>query len=152
MALPFCIFDLEKGRRYYLLMKMGHSHHEPAVQLDILAFLPGSFASCPNCELWLKHTGVRAEVNQEHRADFPPELLEESDRLAEWIGQVAQRYGRTIRIRVMDPQSVQGLWKSLRHGIHRYPAFIINGRLTYIGWDRDQLEALLEQAIRQVTS
>jgi hypothetical protein len=56
---------------------------------------------------------------------------------------LGSRYGPRLSIKVIDPQSLPGFLKSLRHWVRRYPTFIINGREKYTGWDRDALEALL---------
>ena len=52
-----------------------------------------------------------------------------------------------MRIRVIDPQSGLGFYKCLRHWVRRYPAFIVGGRKRYVGWDREELEAVLQEAI-----
>jgi hypothetical protein len=74
---------------------------------------------------------------------YPPEFLEESHRLLVWLEELGSRYGPRLSIKVIDPQSLPGFLKSLRHWVRRYPTFIINGREKYTGWDRDALEALL---------
>lgn len=127
-------------------MRMNNYAQRPAVRLDILALIPVTFAHCPHCELILAQSGLRAAVDDTYPSDYPAELWEESARLREWISTLAQRYGSSIRIRVIDPQSWLGIWKSLRHRIRRYPAFIINDQWTYAGWDRDTLEQMLWQA------
>jgi hypothetical protein len=37
--------------------------------------------------------------------------------------------------------------KSLRHRVRQYPAFIVNGKARYTGWDKAALEALLQAAL-----
>ena len=59
----------------------------------------------------------------------------------------ARRYGEAIEIRVIDPQSALGLWKSLRHWVRKYPTFIVNGREKYTGWDKDALEEILRRTL-----
>lgn len=75
--------------------------------------------------------------------EYPEDLKEEYSRLCEWVVDLAHRYGSRIRIRVIDPQSLPGLWKSLRHGVRRYPTFIVEGQDKYTGWDKVTLETLL---------
>lgn len=50
-------------------------------------------------------------------------------------------------IRVIDPQSGLGFYKCLRHGVRRYPTFIIGGRKRYVGWNREELEVVLQEAM-----
>ena len=62
--------------------------------------------------------------------------------------ELCSRYGDRLLIRVIDPQSGLGLYKCLRYWVRRYPAFIIEGRKQYVGWDREELEAVLQEAMR----
>jgi len=41
---------------------------------------------------------------------------------------------------------LQGLWKSIRYGVRRYPTFIINGREKVTGWDIAHIESALKVA------
>jgi hypothetical protein len=78
--------------------------------------------------------------------EYPPELLEDHVRLSDWVVELSQRYGPGIQIRVIDPQSGLGLLKSLRHRVRKYPTFIVNGKAKYTGWDKAELEGLLQEA------
>jgi hypothetical protein len=82
-------------------------------------------------------------VHQEIQAAYPPEMLDEAGRLATWLQDLSARYGEQLRIHIIDPQSPEGLFKSLRHWVRRYPTFIIDRRTKYTGWDRAALERLL---------
>ncbi len=76
--------------------------------------------------------------------EYPADMLDDHIRLSEWVVELAQRYGRDIEIRVIDPQSGLGLWKSLRHWVRRYPTFIVNGREKHTGWDKEALDMILQ--------
>ena len=78
--------------------------------------------------------------------EYPPDLLQDHVRLSDWVMELSQRYGSGIQIRMIDPQSGLGLFKSLRHRVRKYPAFIVNGKTKYTGWDRAALEDLLQEA------
>jgi len=57
--------------------------------------------------------------------EYPPEWQAEFHRLSDLILDLASRYGDRILIRVWDPRSLQGMWKSIRHGVRRYPTFVV---------------------------
>jgi hypothetical protein len=95
-----------------------------------------------HCEFVFDQAGLGKKVHNRAR-QYPPEFLEESHRLAAWLEELGTQYGPRLSIRVIDPQSPLGLFKSLRHWVRRYPAFIVNGREKYTGWDREALESLL---------
>ncbi len=48
-------------------------------------------------------------------------------------------------ITVIDVQSPMGILKSLWHRAWKYPAFIVEGKDTYVGWDTERLEALIDR-------
>lgn len=91
-------------------------------------------------------SGIGEKVNQEIMREYPADLLADHLRLSDWVVELVAQYGPDIRIRVIDPQSGLGLWKSLRHWVRRYPTFIINGRHKHSGWDKESLNAALVAA------
>jgi hypothetical protein len=40
------------------------------------------------------------------------------------------------------------MYKSLRHRIRKYPAFIVEGKEMYSGWDKNQMEDLLDKHVK----
>jgi len=88
--------------------------------------------------------------------EYPTEFLADFERLMAWINELSLRFGPSLQVRVVDPQSPEGLWKCLRYGVRRYPAFIVNGRKRLTGWDKAALDSILEgemstgRAARQV--
>jgi hypothetical protein len=36
---------------------------------------------------------------------------------------------------VIDAASIEGFWKSIRHGLRRYPAIVIHGKAHFTGTD-----------------
>lgn len=73
--------------------------------------------------------------------EYPPEWQEDWRRLSEWVYDLAERYGDRIVIKVIDPQSPEGLYKSLRYRVRRYPTWVIGGKTRVVGWDREALDA-----------
>jgi hypothetical protein len=117
------------------------------IRLEILALVPTSYDQCASCETMYDQAGIGAQVHREMLSEFPSELLKDHARLSSWVEDLAQRYGPSIQISVIDPQSGVGLYKCLRHRVRRYPAFIINGKTKHTGWDRDALDLLLQAAL-----
>lgn len=122
------------------------------VLLEVLARVPTDFFPCSHCERMLDVAGIGASVHQEVRTSYPPEMLEQAERLAEWLQDLSTRYGERLRIRVVDAQSLEGFFRSVRHWVREYPGFIINRRATYVGWDRNGLDRLLERETGQRAS
>jgi len=78
--------------------------------------------------------------------DLPPAWQEEAQRVSVTLSALAQRYGERIAIRLWDPRSIRGMWKSIRHGVRRYPTFIVDGRRRIPGGDMAALEGALRSA------
>jgi len=49
---------------------------------------------------------------------------------------------------VIEAQSPLGLWKQIRHRVFKYPAFIVDGKKTYVGFDCEELGALIDERIK----
>jgi hypothetical protein len=113
--------------------------------LEVLAHAPTDLFHCLHCERLFDAADIGARVHQEIRDSYPPEMLEEAEHLAAWLQDLSVRYADRLRVRLVDPQSVEGFLKSLRYGVRRYPAFIVNGQAGYVGWERDALDRVLEE-------
>lgn len=116
--------------------------------VEIITYAPTQYFHCQHCELvWNK---AEMDSAQKFHADvqetsIPPELMQEYRALSDWIIKMAQHYGQRIRFRVVDAASLEGVWKSLRYGVHRYPAFVIAGKEKLTGNSLTQVEARIHQ-------
>jgi hypothetical protein len=91
----------------------------------------------------LSEAGVGEPPAERALDEYPQEWQEDYQRLSEWVYDLAGRYGNRILIKVIDPQSAEGLLKSLRYHVRRYPTWIVDGKARVVGWDRQALEAAL---------
>ena len=79
--------------------------------------------------------------------EYPDDWKYAVDYLSEWIREIYSLYRHRIRIQVIDAQSPLGIWKQIRYRVFRFPAFIVDKKRTYIGWDYHELEALIDERI-----
>jgi hypothetical protein len=75
--------------------------------------------------------------------EYPPDLKEEYLKLSDWIRELTRIYKDRLLIKLIDAQSILGIYKSFRHWVRKYPTFIVEGQETYAGWDKKGLERLL---------
>ena len=75
--------------------------------------------------------------------EYPLDSKEEYLELCDWIRELTRLYKDSLLIKLIDAQSILGFYKSLRHWVRKYPAFIVEGKETYTGWDRERLQSLL---------
>ena len=92
--------------------------------------------------------GLKEKKDDRDLNDYPEDLKEEYLFLSNWIRELAQKYREKILIKIIDVQSLQGVYKSLRHRVYQYPTFIINKKGKYTGKDKAWLDALLQEYLR----
>jgi hypothetical protein len=120
------------------------------VQVEVISPLPEGWGMCLTCETMMARAGMDKAPYERGLEEYPPEWQEDFRRLSALILDLAARYGENILIRIWDPRSLQGMFKSIRYGARRYPAFIIDGRKKITGWDAAAIEeALLMSGIIQ---
>ena len=114
------------------------------VRLEVIAHTFEGLGICTACELVLAEAGVGQHPAERALDEYPEEWQDEFRRLTDWVYDLAGRYGDGIFIKVIDPQSPEGLFKSLRYRVRHYPTWIVNGKKRVVGWDRQALEAALD--------
>jgi len=114
------------------------------VSVQVIAPVLTNFFHCMHCEQVFDQAGIGRQVHQEELDQYPEDIKEEASRLASLLLDLSQRYGNQIHIQVIDPQSPEGLFKSMRYWVRKYPTFIVNGHEKVVGWDQAALDALLK--------
>jgi hypothetical protein len=132
---------------YYELLKLGEKIMKP-IRLEIVMKVITLFDTCRRCQVIFGQAGLDKKIHQKEMEEYPPDLKEEYMRLSDWIRELSRLYKHRLRIKLIDVQSPLGIYKSLRHRIRTYPGFIVEGKETYIGWDKSQLENLLDKYIQ----
>lgn len=115
------------------------------VRLEVIAPTFQGLGICSACELVLAEANVGEHPPQRALDEYPQDWQDDVHRLTNWVYDLADSYGDGILIKVIDPQSPKGLLKSLRYRVRRYPTWIVNSRIRVVGWDRQALDAALQQ-------
>jgi len=118
------------------------------VILEIVTRVLTTFDHCRHCEFFFDEAGLGEVHHQREINEYPPDLKEEYLRLSNWIRELSRRYQDRLLVKVVDVQSVLGIYKSIRYRIRNYPTFIVAGKELYTGWDKEALEALLEKHLQ----
>jgi hypothetical protein len=116
--------------------------------IEVLAPVPTFYTHCDHCEIWFGEAGINQTVRGEQVADYPNELLADYARLCDWMRELVTQYAGRVQVRIVDPQSLVGVAKALRHRIHRYPSFLVGGRRAYVGWEKEKLAAVVASHLR----
>ncbi len=117
-----------------------------AVMVEIIAYAPTAFYHCQHCEVTFQEAGFGQRIREEQLAHaLPEDLLQDYQALSDWVRAVTDYYCGRVVVKVIDAASVEGFWKSLRHGVRRYPAVIVQGREKCIGTDWATVRAMVER-------
>ena len=82
--------------------------------------------------------GLGDKVHTQEINEYPDDLKEDYLYLSNWVRALARHYGHNVVIRVIDPQSLVGMWAHLRYRIHKYPTMILNHREKFAGWESEE--------------
>jgi len=116
------------------------------ILIEVIALLPEGWGICTSCEMLMAKANLNKAPHERALDEYPPEWQEDFRRLSALILDLAARYGDSILIRLWDPRSLQGLFKSIRYDVRRYPTFVVAGR-KMSGWDTASLEQTLAKAL-----
>lgn len=119
------------------------------VSVQVIAPVLTNFFHCMHCEQLFNQAGIGRQVHQEELDQYPEDIKQESARLTDWLFDLAQRYEGQIHIQVIDPQSPEGLFKSVRYWVRKYPTFIVDGRQKVTGWNRAALDEVLQSRLAE---
>ncbi len=118
------------------------------ILLEIVSKVLTTFDHCRHCEIFFDQAGLNKKFHQNEMDEYPSDLKEEYVKLSDWIRELRRLYKHRLLIKFIDIQSPLGIYKALRHRIRTYPTFIIEGKETYAGWDKNHLEDLLDRYIK----
>ena len=120
----------------------------PRAHIEILAYAPTEFYHCQHCEIVWGHIGLGERLHREQRASaLPADLQAEYAAISDWVQRAFDRYGERLTVRVVDAASIEGLIKSIRHRVRRFPAFVVDGRERIVGFDAARLDGALEHRL-----
>ena len=101
----------------------------PSLRVEIVSYAPTAYSQCTHCEVVEGAAGVSGSLREEQvTSSLPADLAADYQQVSEWARRVLAAYHERISIRVIDAASVEGFWKTLRHGIRRYPAVFVDGK------------------------
>ena len=118
------------------------------ISLEIVTPVMTTFDHCRHCEVLFDEAGLDQKFHQKEMNEYPLDLKEEHLKLSDWIRELTRLYKHRLLIKPIDAQSLLGIYKAFRHRIRKYPAFIVEGKEIYTGWDKNRLESLLDKYIK----
>ena len=118
------------------------------LRVEVLAYAPTAFYHCQHCEVTFDQVGFGRRIHEEQlAAALPEDLLHDYQALSDWVRALTEHYCGRVVVKVIDAASVEGFWKSLRYGVRRYPAVIVEGRDTCAGTDVAAVRRLIDRYV-----
>jgi Protein of unknown function (DUF1525) len=123
----------------------------PPLTIDVIAYAPVAFFHCQHCELIWQHTDVTAKARREQlESSLPSDLQEQYQRLSDWVHRMVEVHGEQLHFRIVDAASVEGWLKSVRYGVRRYPAVVVDGKEKSTGADLEGATVLIERRLAAI--
>jgi hypothetical protein len=104
--------------------------------------------NCRACGFMFGYLGLNNKYRKASANEYPDDWKQAVVYLSQWIQEISSLYRHRILIRVIDAQSPLGFWKQIRYRLFRFPAFIVDKKSTYIGWDSQELETIIDEQIK----
>jgi hypothetical protein len=123
---------------------------EQPLLVEIVAYAPTAFYHCTHCEIIWQETGFSKGVHEEQIASaLPPDLMQDYRAMSDWVQQLFKVYCDRVAVKVIDAASIEGFWKTLRHGLRRYPAVLV-GSAKFSGANFAAAEAEIARRLEPV--
>lgn len=119
------------------------------LQIEVVAHVLGSMNHCAHCQVFIDGVGVGEQIHRSDLEAYPEDWMQEWQRLSDLILSLAERYAGRLQIKITDAQSPQALWMALRHGVRRYPTFLIAGE-KYHGYEQRMLEDIINKHLSEL--
>jgi hypothetical protein len=119
------------------------------VRVQVITYAPTAFYHCQHCELTFQQMGLGDRVRREEaRESLPEDLRQEYQLVSSWVHDLVHRFGRRLRMQLVDAASIEGFVKSLVHRARRYPAVVVQrGQAKYVGTDLDEAKGVIERYV-----
>jgi hypothetical protein len=76
--------------------------------------------------------GVDNRIHDEQTlSSLPEDLAQEYQNISDWVREVFRLHCDQVLVKVVDAASIEGFFKTLRYGLHRYPAVVIDGEARF---------------------
>lgn len=109
---------------------------EQPLLVEVIAYAPTAFYHCTHCEVAFREIGVTNGFHQEQvDSSLPPDLAQDYQRLSDWVRALLQEHCDRVVVRVVDAASFEGVVRSLRYRVRRFPAIVVDRRSRFQSGD-----------------
>ncbi len=121
--------------------------------VEIIAYAPTAYYHCTHCEVAWREIGVSNHLHEEQvNSSLPVELARDYQAVSDWVRELFRRYCDGVVVKVIDAASFEGVVKSLRYGVRRFPAVIVAREARYSGDTTQVLQSAATEVDRRLES
>jgi hypothetical protein len=118
--------------------------------VEIIAYAPTAYYHCTHCEVAWREMGVDNRIHEEQtQSSLPADLVMDYQRISDWVREIFRRHCDQVVVKIIDVASVEGFFKSLRYGVHRYPAVIIEGKSHFAGSSLEEASQAIARRLEE---
>jgi hypothetical protein len=123
------------------------------VRVEVITYAPTVFRHCQHCEVAFAGVGLGERIHRAEAKDaLPDDLIAEFQHVSDWLHGLVERHGPRVSVSVIDAASIEGVWKSLRHRVRRYPAVVVDGEERRVGNDFAAVDTLIDQRLERAAA
>jgi hypothetical protein len=94
--------------------------------------------------------GVNNRIHQEQlESSLPADLAADYANISGWVKEIFRLYCDQVVIKVIDAASIEGFFKSLRYGVRKFPAVIVNQENRFSGGALDEASREIDRRLVQ---
>jgi len=118
------------------------------ISIAVITYAPIAFFHCQHCEfIWRESPARVADRREQLQSSLPADLLTQYQEVSDWVRRTVGTHGSRVAFRIVDAASIEGWLLSVRHAVRRYPAVLVDGKLTVVGPHFERATALIEQRL-----
>jgi len=122
---------------------------ERPLQIEIVTHAPTAYYHCTHCEVIWQESGFSKGLHQEQIASsLPPDMLQDYRTITDWVQRLFRVYCDRVEVKVVDAASLDGVWKTLRYRLRKYPAVIVAGQAKFSGTDFNPAEVEIARQLQ----
>lgn len=114
------------------------------LEVEVVTPVLGSMDHCKHCQVFIDGAGVGEKVHKSDLDSYPRDWMEEWQQLSDIIFDLTERFAGQLVVKITDAQSPQAMWMALRHGVRKYPTFIV-GKSKYHGLNEERVSDLISR-------
>ncbi len=100
--------------------------------VEIIAYAPTAYYHCTHCEVAWREIGVSNHIHEEQmKSSLPDDLARDYQAVSDWVREIFRLHCDRVVVKVIDAASPEGLLKSVRYWVRRYPAVIVDGQTRF---------------------